>query len=355
MYDKNEPDYKDVFTLKSLAFCSLPQTGKLSHQQTLSIVDTAFDPGASLKRICDLVAAGERPYEDFAEQIEDRAYELCEAGNLDQVVAELNRITFFFESLTDKNDEQCRDLADVYLLIGQIYQFSGCFIESIQWFVRSAVVDDRYAAPYHNMAASYSQLQQFDNAIKCFEQELMLAPGNYYSYLLLADLYKKEKCLKEVETCLKHLLERDVENIQGLHALIRHYEQTDQSIDTKLLVRRLMGINKQFSRIEVIIRSYYLCRDKKYTEALDFIEKWNQYGNVTTIIDLIKAHAYNELRQCKKRRQTLVAFKMQNHCREDLMLNKLKEFRTLFGDDIADHLQKLLLISPPKADNTAAV
>lgn len=316
---------------------------KSNDSPTLSLTAVG-DPMDALARLCAAVASGERPYEDIAEQVEDKAYELCEAGALDNVVVHLAKVTRFFERMTSKNDEQCRDLADVYLLIGQIHQFAGQFAESITWFTRSAVVDDRYPAPYHSLAASYTRLREYENAIKSFEQEIILAPGNYYSYLLLADLYEREYRPDDVESCLKRLLERDPENIQGLHRIIRHYEQTEASIETTLMIRHLLGVNKQYNRTEAVIRCYYLCRTGKYAEVLDFLGKRRREADGGMVASLINAHVYGELHQYSKRRQVLNDFKQSHHERSEAILAKLKEFGAVFGDDAANALQKLLLI-----------
>ena len=315
----------------------------------LTLMDKTTDPKSVLTNLVELVIREERSYEDYAEQIEDKAFELCESGEITGAVEKLTAITCFFESLHDKNDEQCRDLADVYLLLGQIHQFAGLYNDSIPWFSKAAIVDDRYAAPFHSMAVSYVQLEQSENAIRCFEQELVLSPGNYYTYLLLADIYQKENRGMQVEDCLKRLLERNPENIQGLHSLIKHYERSDQTIDTSLLVRRLMGINRQLSRVEVVIKAYYFCREKRYTEVLDFIDSWTGgSGEAVTITDLIKAHTYREMRQYKKSTQILQKFRIRNHGRYDIMLVKLQEFEVMFGSCAGNALRRRLFLSSTK-------
>ncbi|MBN1757573.1 MAG: hypothetical protein JW863_04610 [Chitinispirillaceae bacterium] len=304
------------------------------------------NPRQVLAGLCNLVVSCERPYEDVAEQIEDVSYELCETGSCEPVVGQLGRVTAFFEQLDGKNDEQCRDLADVYLLIGQIHQFAGKFEESISWFDRAAIVDDLYSEPFHCLAASYRQLHDNVKTIRSLEQELSLAPGNYYSYLLLADAYEEEGRTDDIEACLQGLLERDPENLQGLHRLIRHYERTDPSIDTALLKRRLMGVYKEFNRIEAVIRSYYLCRERLFADAIGFLDTWHRRANgATTINLLVMAHAYGELRQYARRRRTIDEFKKKNHGRTDVMTTKLGEFAAVFGDDAADALRKLLLFN----------
>ncbi len=311
----------------------------------LSIL-TAEDSLKTLRRLCDVVTGYERPYEDVAEQIEDRAYEICESGDPKPALEQLSKVAYFFEHMGDKNEEQSRDLADVYLLIGQIYQFAGQFVESILWFLRSTVVDDRYPAPFHSLATSYTQLEEYENAVKSLEQEIALAPGNYYSYLLLADLYQRSDRKSDIEACLKRLLERDPENIQGLHRLIRFYSETDPGINTSLLQRRILGVGRVLNRIEAVIRCYYLCREKRFDEAIDFLDKWHQGTDGITITFLVKAHVFGERRQYARRRKMLAEFKMRNHGREEVMLAKLREFASVFGTEVSYTLQKLLFLSP---------
>ena len=120
----------------------------------------------------------------------------------------------FFELMENKNEENCRDLADVYLLIGQIYQYNNSPQESVSWLSKAVVVDDRYDVPYHSLAISCLNMGQTERAIRSLEQEIAVAPGNYYSYLLLADIFEKEGRPVDVEDTLKKLLARDPENIR---------------------------------------------------------------------------------------------------------------------------------------------
>lgn len=308
------------------------------------------DPHQSLIHLCDLVVALERPYEDLAELIEDKVFELCEPGKIALALQELSRVVAFFEQLEEKNEEHCRDLADVYLLIGQIYQFASQFAESIPWFSKAAIVDDRYPAPFHSLATSYTQMHEYSNAVKSLEQEISLAPGNYYSYLLLVDIYERDGRCDDVEQCLKRLLERDPENIQGLHRLIRYYEQSSQSIDTSLLERRLMQAHKTFNRMEAVIRAYYLCKEEKFKEVLEFLDTWQRDAREVTIIYLVQAHVFSHQRLYAKRRQVLRQFKEHNHGREVVMRSKLHEFALVFGGDAASNLTSLLLFSPQQPE-----
>jgi len=314
----------------------------------LSIVESK-DALSSLAKLCDMVVRCERSYEDLASAIEMSAYELCEAGDCNPALAQLGRIACMFEHMVDKNEEQCRDLADIYLLTGQIHQFAGHYVDSIIWFSRSAIADDRYPEPFHSLAASFSRLQEYDDAIRSLEQEIALAPGNYYSYLLLADLYEKEGRPEDVEAYLKKLLERDPDNIQGLHALIRHYRISNKGVDTTLLRRRLMGIVKPYNRSEAIIRSWYMCADGRYVEALDFIEPWHTQAGGSTVTCLVKAYLFHRLRRKGKCRAMIGEFCSRNHNNKEVMVARLREFTVLFDDAAAKYLCKQLDIDTPEA------
>lgn len=324
---------------------SATQSNDRQSDLSLSII-TSQDSCQTLNRLCNLVISCEQPYEDVAELIEDKAYELCEKGKLDDVLDQLRNVSDFFEQMSNKSDEQCRDLAEVYLLTGQIFQYAEKYSDSILWFKQASVVDDRYPAAFHNMALSYTQMNEYDAAIKSLEQEIILSPGNYYSYLLLADLYEGEGRPDDVEECLKDLLTRDPDNIQGLHRLIRHYANHNSEIETSLLERRLMNIKKEFNRIEAMIRSYYLCRDNRYDEVVQFLDNWHGGSNNVTITLLVKAYVLGELRLYRKRRQIISEFRMANQGREDIMKSKLKEFRTIFGKKATERLRKILFFSP---------
>ncbi len=295
-----------------------------------------------LNELCKLVTSYACSYEDIAEQIEDRAYEECEQGKLDHALKELRKITGFFEKLKFKNEEISRDLADIYLLIGQIYQYCGNLEESINWFTKAIVVDDQYSVPYHSCAISNLKLGRYADAIRCLEQELAVSPGNYYSYLTLSDIYHDQHMEKMVENTLKRLLERDPGNIQGLHRLICYYEQSDPAVEVELLRRRLLSSKSQFSTVEMIIRCYHLCKEKRYNDTLEFVDQWHRLAPEITIIYLIKAHVFGELRQYTRKRMLLAEFKEKNQGKEEFMLPKLQQFGLIFGKNAEKRLSHRL-------------
>ncbi|NLW32195.1 MAG: hypothetical protein GXY77_12155 [Fibrobacter sp.] len=286
---------------------------------------------ASLKKLCDMLVSCKYPYEDLAELIEDKAYEECERGRLETALKELYRVASFFEHLENKNEENSRDLADVYLLIGQIYQFAEHFDESIQWFSRAVVVDDQYPEPYHCLAISFYKQKNYNDAIKSLEMELMLAPGNYYSYLLLVDLYELENRQQDIEIILKELLERDIENIQGLHRLIQYYENSEPEINSTLLIKRLLKIDKKFSETEILIRSFYLYRLGKIKETLIFLDSWLRMEPHLTVIHLIRAYLFDNLSNHSDKFRELTLFRKKNRDSNCILKSKIEEFASVYG------------------------
>ena len=303
--------------------------------------------GRTLGELCGAVLSSRTAYGDVAEQIEDLAYFEYERGGPSGAVRELERLTRFFEGLRNKNEELSGDLAQVYLLIGQIYQYARMFDESIEWINKSIVVDDMYPVAYHSLAVSFQSIGDESMAIKSLEQEITVEPGNYYTYLLLADLYEKGGRFDSFEEALRRLLERDPDNIQGLHRLIRFCEQDPARADVELLRRRLLSRAEGLNRIEAVMRAYHLMQTGHSGEAISFLASWSVSSPDVSIIHLANAHIYNQTHQYSKKREELSAFKKKNHGREEVMEIKLGEFASVFGSEAADRLRQRLKVVYP--------
>jgi tetratricopeptide (TPR) repeat protein len=295
-----------------------------------------------LTDLCDRVIALDVAYDDVAEQIEDLAYYEYGGGGMDGAIAELERVAHFFEGMSNKNEEIVHDLAQVYLLIGQIYQYAGMFEDSIDWISKSAIVDDTWPVVYHSLALSYQGLGDTDLAIKALEQEIRSAPGNYYTYLLLSDLYESLGRFGAVEDVLTRLLERAPDNIRGIHRLIRLYERTSPDLDVSLLRHRLLARADGLNRIEAAIRAYHLVVMNRHQEAIEYLDGWIQRMPDVPITHLVTAHIYGKMQQHTKKRYELSLFKGKNQGREDVMERMLMEFGLVFGAEAADDLRRRL-------------
>jgi len=297
--------------------------------------------------LCDKIVEFEFPWEDVSALIEDRTYALCVGDSYDIAITQLKRLTVFFESMKDKNEENCRDLADIYILIGEVEQYVGKFAESIEWFRNAAIVFDRSALPYHNLATSYYELGDMPAAIKSLVQEIELEPGNYYSRIRLADLYEQQGEIDKEEQCLNDLLVRDPHNIQALHKLIVHYEKHQPKVGVQLLRKRLVAVKKNFSELEMVIRVYHLLCEKLQGEALEFVNAQLVANPAMTILYLLRAFIFGELHQFSRKRKELAEFKQ--HClgKKEFMQSKLDEFEHVFGNKAVARLGRILVLSNP--------
>jgi len=299
----------------------------------------------SLGRLCDAVLSCAVPYDDVAEQIEDAAYFEYERGGHEHAVKILTGLARFFEGLRNKNEEVSHDLAQVYLLIGQICQYAGKYEESITWINNSIAVDDMYPVSYHSLALAFRSIGDESMSIKSLEQEIRVAPGNYYSYLLLADLYEKNGDFANFEDVLRRLLERAPDNIQGLHKLIRHCERMGGAADVELLRRRLLENDTGLSRIEAVIRAYHLVREGREKEAVEFLEEWGEGAPDVSINHLANAYIYGQMGLHAKKRREMSLFRIKNLAREDVMKIKIAEFASVFGEEAAEKIKQSLRVA----------
>lgn len=305
-----------------------------------------YDPTrCPLKKLCELVSDYSYSYEDLAELIEDKGYEECLEGNDREVVEELSRLGTFFENIKKKNEENTRDLSDIYLLTGEFCQGCDRIPESISWFEKAIIVDDTYDVPYHSLAMAHISIGKLDKAAQSLEQEITVAPGNYFSYLLLADLYERRKRYQKVEDVLRSLLSRDSDNIQALHKLITFYEGRNPELDMELLRRRLINADKELIKLDLVIWTYHICREGKYEEALNFLNNRESESPEISITNLLKGHIYGCMQQYANKRSELEKFKKLNHGREEFMRSKVDEFCKVFGEKACNRMMKKLAIA----------
>jgi tetratricopeptide (TPR) repeat protein len=299
---------------------------------------------ARLHFLVNCVITGKLAYSDLAEYIELRSYEEWKRGKFEKAIDELQKIAAFLENIENKNEENALDLAEVYLLIGQLYQYAEWYPESIEWLSKSVLANDGNSLPYNCMAVSYLKTGNFHNAIRCFEQEIAIDEGNYSTYLKLSELYAREGKLEKSEECLKKLLDRDPSNIQGLHQLIRHYEKHNPAIDVGLLRKRLLGIAAKHTWTTAVIRAYHLEAEKHTVEALDFIAAWQMEnsGRSSPVMHLVKTVLYDELNRDRELKAELVAFIDGCHERQEVMREYIEEFVSLYGEPHATRLKRKL-------------
>jgi tetratricopeptide (TPR) repeat protein len=293
---------------------------------------------ASLRQLCDSILNCTREYSEIAVSMENKAYEEWKAGHVTFAVEQLKRVVGFLDRPADKNDQAQKDLADVYFLIGQLCQYSGLYSDSIDWLSKSVFIDNGNSLSYHSIAESYIKTGKIHQATRSFERELSLDEGNYFTYIELACVYDRDNKPEKAEECLRKLLVRDPNNMQGIHQLIRHYEKNDPGINVNLLIKRLLHIDKKFSWMEAMIRSFYLFRNGKNSDAIDFLAVWERDNHPSPVIHCVKAYLFARLKNVRQRRREIDSLKALCKVRQDVIVGHIDEFRNVFGDAAAEKL-----------------
>lgn len=291
---------------------------------------------ASLQRLCDSILNCTMDFSSISVCIENKAYEEWEAGRATIAIEQLKRVIGFLDRPANKNDQAKKDLADVYFLLGQLCQYSGLYADSIDWLSKSVFVDDGISLSYHSIAESYIKTGDIHQAARSFERELSLDEGNYFTYLELAGIYDRDNKPEKAEECLRKLLARDPNNMQGIHQIILHYEKNNPSINVKLLIKRLLNINKKFSWMEAMIRSCYLLKMNKTADAIAFLSTWEHENQLSPVLLCAKAFLYVRSKNIRQQRAEIDRFKELCKHRQDVIAGYIDEFRNVFGDAAAE-------------------
>lgn len=295
------------------------------------------------KNTCNSISIEEKSYDDLSDQLEDFAYSACIEGFGDGVLEELNKLTRFYQRRKSLDIESVRDLADIFLLAGEVAAFNGDLNESIELFRKATFTDENYDRAQHSLAMAYDQAGDTKSATICLERELFLSPGNYFSYLLLADRYEELNEHKNVEAILKKLLDRDTDNIRALHKLITHYEMVKPQLNVQLLRSRIINSEPEIIKHDLLIWVYHMLKNNLSFEAIEFLEMLEiEYPGIS-LINLLKAHVFGTLKQFSRKRRELEEFKRLNYGRSEFMRTKVEEFEKIFGKIEADKIRKKLL------------
>jgi tetratricopeptide (TPR) repeat protein len=293
----------------------------------------------TLAELCNFVVTCAYPFEDLKERIAERAFELCQK-NPSSVFKQLTSLVAFFESLEQKNEENLRDLADACILIGEIYQALERHADGIAWLEKAVLIDDQYPELYIDLARSYTALGIEDKAIRSLEQEIRLAPGNYFPYLRLAELYAKENRFSDMESCLQKLLKRDPDNIQALHMLIEHYQREDPSADIHFLRSRLLSVTGRLNHRELLLWAFHLCQEGRYGTAVRKLCALQTGPDSDPALHLVCAHLYGLMKKQDEKAQELRNFESRTRAAGARQKSKLDEFRALFGNHATQELAK---------------
>lgn len=300
---------------------------------------SAFD---RFEYTCKEISLKNRSYDELSDQLEDFAYSACIEGDCNNVLQELNKLTRYYQRRKSLDIEAIRDLADIFLLAGDVAAFDGQNDESIEYFRKASFIDENYDRAHHSLAMAYDQIGDLKSATISLERELYLSPGNYFSYLLLADVYERLGEHKNVEAILKKLLDRDTENIKALHKLITHYELVQPDLNVLLLRSRIINSDPKVIKHNLLIWAYHMLKCDYAAETIEFLELLEKDYPGISLVNLLKAHIFGQLNQFSMKRRELEEFKRLNYGRGEFMRTKLEEFEKIFGKEEADKIRKKL-------------
>jgi len=285
----------------------------------------------SLGQLCNFVVTCTRPFEDLKEQIAEKAFELARGPSLHEAVRQLEHLVDFYESLERKNEENLRDLAEVCILLGDLFHTFKRYSQAIAWFEKAVVIDDQSPEAYQNIARCYQSLGELDKAIKSLEQEVRVAPENYFAYLYLAEMYEKAGQSAKMESALEKLLKRDPHNILALHMLIVHYSAEDPSVDVEFLRKRLLSVDGPLSRRELVVWTYHMCAEKRFDTALQRLIALDGGKAPDPIVHALAAIIHDRQGKEDERRRDVRAFAGKSNGNPQAMQSRLSEITRVFG------------------------
>ncbi len=280
----------------------------------------------SLTRLVSLIITGNYTYQGVRDIIEEKVYLPETNQDPGTITSQMSRLADELDSKSEL-DHQVR--YDVFLITGESYQIAGDYQGSVKWLEKAVQEADNPEGARHSLGVSYMKLREFREAAESFEKEIGIAPGNYYTYFLAADMWMEAGLQDRAADITGRLLERDPNNIRALHWLVKYYE--DKSTDTSMLKKRILDINREFISRDYIIWVYYMKDAGRVDEALEFLRVRFEENPEISIIKLLMIYLFICKGNYSGMKNSLDDFKRLNHGREKSVRFKLEEFGSVFG------------------------
>ncbi len=313
----------------------MPQSRKQAQQRS-SKGSSSTD---SLSELCTKVLACDIDFDSVRDKIETLSHQECEESGIDGTLQSLNALALSYESMIEKNEEVIRDLAEIYILIGDLHQEHGSIEDSVAWYQKAIVVDDGCCAAYQGLATSLVKLGEIHRAIRCLEQEIQLAPGNLSSYLVLSDLYDSVGESIKMEQMLEELLRHNPQSVQALHRLIRHHSENNPEVNVSFLRRRLTSIVPATGAVELGIWAHHMCMELRSSEALKAVIKRHK-EHPDPFLSLLVAHLLWVAGKHDEMMNELRVFCERNSPGGNAARRAFREFTQIFGEVRAEALRQ---------------
>lgn len=296
----------------------------------------------TLGQLCNRVVTCSLSYEDAREAIAERLFEAIQGAGAHDALEQVGHVVSFLEGLENKNEECARNLADVYGLMGEACQWAENDSQSVAWFEKAIVLNDRSPLLFQSMADALARLGRGEAAERAYRQAIRLAPGDYSTYLKLAGVYEKLENPEAMEECLERLLERDPGNMQALHMLIIHHHRRDSQVDVEFLRRRLLSTGRALHKKDLLIWAYHMCEEGRVEEVPTSFNNGTSRCVDDVLDGLVRAYAYGKLRRYAQRKRILQRVADMAPNSPASLEAKLKEFTAVFGEEAAKPLRKVI-------------
>lgn len=151
-----------------------------------------------------------------------------------------------------KSNSEDTKFAEYYFTEG-VKEFAlGNYSKCLQWLEESIKIDPENGAVYYEMARVYAmEANTLDKAIKNGEKAISLNEGNKYYYLLLAELYERQKSYGDAIKVLQKMLKKVPNTEQYYLDLASLYIQDgklDDALKSYNKAENFIGISEEITR-----------------------------------------------------------------------------------------------------------
>lgn len=175
--------------------------------------------------------------------------------------------------------------------IGTAYSLMGGFEEAIP-FLKQALAEEKTADRLFQLAFTYYQLHDAQNAITYFEELAALDPHYQSLYFYLATALKDEERIEEALTAAETGIKENPYQVELLHlASELAYRLHDRTLAENYL-QDALAVGEKTDETRLTLSNLYL-NEGEYEKAIDMIQQMDELDNPYAEWNL--AQAYNEL------------------------------------------------------------
>ncbi len=157
-----------------------------------------------LAEMCSVLAEGNVECPDVRTALCDLAFATAAHFGAEETVRILSTAEASLSARGGKHANELDAIYGICLLAGEVLHDAGQWGESRRWLEKAVCANASGAEAFHDLAINAIAMGDSDSAIRALENEIAVAPGNYYAYTLLASLYEKSAMTKEPNGLSEH-------------------------------------------------------------------------------------------------------------------------------------------------------